>query len=317
MHRVVIIGYGTMFTNLIAGCLDAGCEIVGVFRKDSVKNNFWVKKFKDIINPDLEYNYIKSYNLPEIEARSVNSEEFKNALLKLNPDIILVGSWCEKLSKDIYNLPRIATINAHPSLLPNYRGPNPYFWTIRNREKLSGISFHLVDENYDTGSILAQEIIEILPDETGATLKEKTVIMARKIVCELLKDLKEDIIIPLKQSEEKASYYSHPKNLLIDFHQSSEEISCLIRACYPWCKPYFYHKNICLTSEPVNIEITENTSKYDKNGTIIDIDIKNQRIKVLCNDNKVINLKISLYNRYDSIFTKNYMRRDMRIGQIL
>ena len=69
MLKVVIIGYGEMFTNLIAGALDANCEIVGVLRKETVKYHPAVRKFKDILFPSLDHNYIKSYNLPEIEAR--------------------------------------------------------------------------------------------------------------------------------------------------------------------------------------------------------------------------------------------------------
>ena len=161
MLRVVIVGYGEMFTNLIAATLDANCEIVGILRKDTIKYPKFIKKIKDIINPTLEYSYIKSYNLPEIEAKGVNTEEFRATLLKLNPDIVLVGSWGEKFSKQTYDIPKIATINAHPSLLPKYRGPNPYFWVIRNQEQISGVTFHLMDENYDTGAILAQEEVKI------------------------------------------------------------------------------------------------------------------------------------------------------------
>ena len=101
MLKVVIIGYGEMFTNLIAGTLDANCQICGVLRKETVKYPKFLRKIKDVLNPSLDYNYIRSYNLPEIEAKSVNSPEFKKALLKLNPDIILVGSWGEKIKKEI------------------------------------------------------------------------------------------------------------------------------------------------------------------------------------------------------------------------
>ena len=103
MLRVVIIGYGEMFTNLIAGALDANCEIVGVYRREMIKYHPFIRAIKDVLNPSLDYNYIKSYNLPEICVNSgVNSEEFKRALLKLNPDIILVGSWGEKISKEYF-----------------------------------------------------------------------------------------------------------------------------------------------------------------------------------------------------------------------
>ena len=80
MLKVVIVGYGEMFTNLVAATLDADCEIVGVFRKDSIKHHPFVKKIKDIFNPSIEYSYIKSYKLPEISAKSVNSEKFRKKL---------------------------------------------------------------------------------------------------------------------------------------------------------------------------------------------------------------------------------------------
>ena len=80
MLRVVIVGYGEMFTNLIAGTLDANCEIVGVFRKEMVKYNPIVRIIKDILCPSLDYNYIKSYNLYEIHASGVNSEKFKKEI---------------------------------------------------------------------------------------------------------------------------------------------------------------------------------------------------------------------------------------------
>ena len=223
MLRVVIIGYGEMFTNLIAGTLDANCQIVGVFRDEMRKYNKIVRKLKDIFYPSTDYNYIRSYNLPEIHARGVNTEKFKRELLKLNPDIILVGSWGERISKEVYNIPKIASINAHPSLLPKYRGPNPYFWVIRNREQLSGISFHLINDDYDTGAILAQEEIKVFPSDTGKSLKQRTVLTARGVICELLKDLSEDIIIPLTQIEEKSSYYSYPDDLELDFSKPAEE----------------------------------------------------------------------------------------------
>ena len=91
MLKVVIIGYGEMFTNLIAGTLDANCEIVGVLRKEMVKYNPIVRKFKDTFLPSLDYNYIKSYNLPEIHSRGVNTKEFKNATSYFN--IISENGW--------------------------------------------------------------------------------------------------------------------------------------------------------------------------------------------------------------------------------
>ena len=317
MLRVVIIGYGEMFTNLIAGTLDANCEIVGVLRRESIKYPALIRKFKDTFLPSLDYNYIKSYSLPEIHASGVNTEKFKKELLKLNPDIILVGSWGERISKEIYDIPKIASINAHPSLLPKYRGPNPYFWVIKNQEQATGISFHLIDNDYDTGAILAQEEIKIFPADTGKTLKERTVLTARGVVCELLKDLSEDIIIPLTQAEEKSTYYSHPCNCELDFSKSAEENYALIRAIYPWGEAYFYHDVTPLAVIPLGSEFFDNNTNYTKAGTITGIDIKNKTIDVLCNGGKILRMRTEHYKNYDRFFTRNYIRREIKEGQII
>ena len=319
MLRVVIIGYGEMLTNLIAAALDSNCNIVGVLRNETIKHSPFTIKIKNTIFPSKEYNYLKSYNIPEItDVKSVNSNSFRKKLITLNPDIVLVGSWSEKFEKTTFDIPKIATINAHPSLLPKYRGPNPYFWTIRNCETESGITFHLMDKGFDTGAILAQEKIKISPSETGKSLKQKTVLVARKVACELLNSLKEDIIIPLQQREDRASYYSHPENLEIDFKQSSKEICALIRASYPWTRTWFYHKDTLLTPDPKFCYIEENKTSYNNNGTIVDVDIKNNALSIICGDNKILKLSnLKLYKKIDQPFTKNYIKREIKIGDNL
>jgi len=319
MLKVVIVGYGEMFTNLIAGALDANCKIVGVLRKDTIKYHPVIKWFRDIINPSVEHNYIKSYKLPEINApKGINSAKFKKELLKLNPDIILVGSWGEKFPKEIYSLPKIATINAHPSLLPKYRGPNPYFWVIKNGETTSGVTFHLVTDNYDSGAILAQEEITIYPSDTGKSLKQRTVLTARGVVCELLKDLSEDVIIPLQQREEKATYYSHPEGLELDFKKTSQELYATIRGAYPWYECYFYHDITALTPNPEGTTIIENETSYATAGTVVYADGKTKTVSIVCGDGKVLQMQnINLLKKHDRPFTSNYIAREIVKGNII
>jgi methionyl-tRNA formyltransferase len=307
-----------MFTNLIAGALDAECEIVGVFRRDMIKYPNFIRRLKDIFNPSVEYNYIKSYNLPEIEARGVNTKEFRKKLLKLHPDIMLVGSWGEKFEKETFCIPKVASINAHPSLLPKYRGPNPYFWVIRNQEDRTGISFHLLDNGFDTGAILAQEEIPIDKFETGESLKKKTVLLARGVCRELLKELKEDIIIPLTQRAEVASYYSHPENLCLDFSKSADENYALIRAIHPWGEISFYHN---LTGFVANVKQTSveiNKSNYTQYGTVTSVEHKNRCISVLCGDGKILKMSgIELLQNVDRPFTGNYISSEVKEGDML
>ncbi|MBQ9688854.1 hypothetical protein IJV79_04380, partial [bacterium] len=116
--KVVIIGSGEMLMSLIAGCEDANCKIVGVLRAETVKTSRLKAAFKNVINPSKDYTYVKSHNLNDLRFKTVNSEKFKKELVKLNPDLVIVGSWGEKFKKDIINVPKLGTINVHPSLLP-------------------------------------------------------------------------------------------------------------------------------------------------------------------------------------------------------
>lgn len=320
MLKVVIIGYGEMFTNLIAAALDAKCEIVGVLRKETVKYPAWLRKIKDIICPSLEHNYIRSYNLPEITGvKGVNDEVFRKKLLKLNPDIILVGSWGEKFEKATYDIPKIAAINAHPSLLPKYRGPNPYFWVIKNQELESGISLHLIDEGYDTGAILAQDVVKIYPSDTGKSLKDRTVLSARGLCCELLKDLSEDVIIPLTQREDRATYYSYPEDLELNFSKkTAEENLAVIRAIYPWGRTWFYHDITALTPNHAYTCIEENKTKYKEAGTVVDVQPETRTISVLCSDGRILKMSnLELYKKQDKPFTKYYILRDIHLGDVI
>lgn len=318
MLKVVIVGYGEMFTNLIAAALDAQCEIVGVFRKDMIKYSPVIRSIKDTFNPSLEYSYIKSYGLKEIKARGVNTPEFRKQLLKLNPDIILVGSWGERFEKETFNIPKIASINVHPSLLPKYRGPNPYFWVLKNQEQFTGVTFHLIDNGYDSGAILAQEEIKIYPSDTGESLKQRTVLTARGVACELLNALKEDIIIPLQQREENATYFSHPEELELNFKKSAEENYAAIRAIHPWNRAYFFHNITPIAPDPHATSVEENKTNYTTAGTIVEVDAKSKTIAVLCQDRKVLRMSnVDLYKKQDRFFTRNYIALEVKEGSIL
>lgn len=316
--KVVILGNGPMLTNLIAGCMDAGAQIVGVFRYEKVRYPVIDRILLDIFNPSSEYNYIKSHKFYEINARSANSAEFKKEILKLNADIVLVGTWGEKLKKSIIELPKIATINAHPALLPKYRGPNPYLQAIKHLETESGVTFHLMDEKYDTGAILLQKKVGIDPTDTGLELRKKVVQATREGVKELLVELDEDIIIPLEQDESKASYYRQisEDEVMLDFAKPAAEVSAHIRAFHPWYKCYFGYNSHFFIPNPYRLEIIDGGScivPQQEAGTIVEKSHKERSITVLCGDGMLLKMSgVSLFGMFKQIFTKLYIRNRVK-----
>lgn len=296
--KVIILGCGQMLMSLIAGCMDAGCEIVGVFRYEKVRFPLIDRLIKDTLNPSKEYTYIKSHKLYEIKARSANSAEFKKEVMRLNADLVIVGTWGEKIKKSIINLPKIATINAHPALLPRYRGPNPYLQCIKHLEKESGVTFHLMDENFDTGPILHQKIIPILLDDTGKELRERTYPAARAGVFELINELDNEIIVPVAQDEKVASYFPQisEDEVMLDFFKPAEEVAAHIRAFHPWFKCYFPYNNHFFIPNPYKLEILENKDDKFESGTIIEKSHKDKSVTVVCGDGKLLKMEgLKLY----------------------
>ncbi|MBQ2644952.1 methionyl-tRNA formyltransferase [bacterium] len=313
MTRIVIVGYDQMFANLITGCILAGHTPVGVFRHERIKYHPFLLKLKDIFIPSKDKSFINGYDLYEIKARSVNSEEFRRELVRLNVDIVFIGSWGEKFSEETINIPKIATINCHPSLLPKYRGPNPYIQVILNGEKKTGITFHLVDKNYDTGAILLQSEVEIKSDDTGGSLKARCTKIAEKEIGNLLQQMDTEMIVPVNQKEELATYQPQitEKDILLDFAQSADFIDRKIRALTPWSKCYIPHKNIFFIFKKHEIigETTETTGKLiskDKNS-----------ICIATNDRKIIKFSdLKIYKR-SWLFTKLYVKFCLKIGDII
>lgn len=290
--KVVILGAGQMLTNLIAGCMDAGCNIVGVFRYDKVRLPLIDRLIIDTFNPSQEYTYIKSHNLYEINATSANSAQFKKEILRLNADIILVGTWGEKLKKPIIDLPKMATINVHPSLLPKYRGPNPYLQAIKHLETQSGVTFHLMDEKYDTGALLAQEKVDIEPTDTGTELRKKISSTARKGICELMLNLDTKIVIPIAQDEKYASYFPQitEEEVMLDFSKSAQEVAAHIRSFHPWFKCFFGYNKHFFIPNAYDLEILENKTDKTECGTIIEKSHNERSITVVCGDNKLLKM---------------------------
>jgi methionyl-tRNA formyltransferase len=85
------------------------------------------------------------------------------------PDLAFCASFPIKIPDDALAVPRLGIINAHPALLPRYRGPNPLGWAIRNDEPELGMTLHRMTSEYDSGAIYAQASLPLVGDEDPAT----------------------------------------------------------------------------------------------------------------------------------------------------
>ena len=79
------------------------------------------------------------------------------ALASYHLDLVIVFGFAWKIPQAVLAIPRLGVMNVHVSMLPKYRGPAPLLWAIRNGDTTGGVTVHWMDENFDTGNILAQQ----------------------------------------------------------------------------------------------------------------------------------------------------------------
>ncbi|MHB1679943.1 MAG: methionyl-tRNA formyltransferase [bacterium] len=118
--------------------------------------------------------YIKSsvniigdkYNIPVRTPKTIkNNQEEIDFLVNIKPDLIIVVAYGLILPKNILDIPLYGTINLHPSILPDLRGPSPVHYALLENLKYTGISIMALDEGMDTGPLIAQMKTPISKDE--------------------------------------------------------------------------------------------------------------------------------------------------------
>src|ERR1700693_6287205 len=113
--------------------------------------------------------------IPLLRAWRINDEHSRFELDELGLDAVVMVSFDQIIGARALAIPRHGWLNVHPSLLPAYRGPEPVYWAIAEGAPVSGITMHKAAPKGDSGPILAQARLEILPSDTAGTLTRRLV----------------------------------------------------------------------------------------------------------------------------------------------
>src|SRR5579871_6443023 len=112
----------------------------------------------------------RSSGLRVIDVPHLNHDDTRATLMSLEPDLLVRVSG-GVLSKKIFNVPRLATLNIHHGMAPMIRGVWSIPWAlIENRKEWIGATVHFIDEGIDTGKVLWRGQPQIAPGDTGVTL---------------------------------------------------------------------------------------------------------------------------------------------------
>jgi methionyl-tRNA formyltransferase len=151
------------------------------------------------------------------------------------PELLVSWFWTKRLPPRVLGL--APSIGVHPSLLPRHRGPDPTFWAIDSGDETTGVTAHSLDEEYDTGDILAQRTLPIRPSwnawELARALDRPSLALLRQLV-EAFAEGRPPRAVP--QDEARATSAPEPtdEELAIQWGWPASRIERRVRAAAPW-----------------------------------------------------------------------------------
>lgn len=176
-------------------------------------------------------DYVQSKGIPIIQTHSVNSPQFYQTLESVRPDIILVAAWPQIIKPHVLAVEGLTVVNCHGSLLPKYRGACPFIAALYYGDSETGVTFQRMDEGVDTGDILHQETVPILPTDNSVVLSYRIADRIRDIMPSFLEQLAAGVVVPRPQVGEPSYVPMYqPEWGWIQWHQTPETIARRIRA---------------------------------------------------------------------------------------
>ena len=223
--RILFVGIPDMAYIGLDGLLMAGVNIVGVLGPKKDHNMYY--DFK---------SFALSRRLNYIDYDELDEPQLLETIKKLDVDAAVVCSFNYKIPRALLNATKDGFINVHPSMLPKYRGGNPYSRVIMNGETETGVTIHFMDESFDTGDIIAQKAYHIHSKATMGTLFNELNVLGIELLLQVLQSYETEPLprIPQPKGDFISGKGLDERDIFINYNKTAEEIERFIRGLNPF-----------------------------------------------------------------------------------
>ena len=264
--KVILMGSGALACPLLEGILAAGRDELAavVTQPDRAGGRGMQCQSCEVKTLAL------SRHLPVFTPENASDDAFVAQLAALRPDVVVVACFGQFLKKNLLAVPRLGTINVHPSLLPKFRGASPLQWTLANGETETGVTVLHVTPKMDAGDILAQEKYPIAPDDDYGSLEPKLAARGAELLVRVLDDFRAGRTQGAPQDDAQATFARKlaKEDGLVDWSLPAEAIRNQLRGFAPWPGAYtFLPGGILLKLHAVR---TEAGTAEAAPGTVLD-----------------------------------------------
>ena len=231
--KIVFMGTPEFAVESLKALVEGGYEVVGVVTVPDRKTGRGLK-----LTPSPVKEYAESLALPLLQPDSLKDQDFLDRLSDMGADIFIVVAF-RMLPKAVWSMPPMGTFNLHASMLPAYRGAAPINWALINGETVTGVTTFMLDEHMDTGALLFQQEVDILPEDNVGTLYARLMTEGAKLVLKTVDAIADGSAEPMSQdvSGLDPARMAAPKigrmTGAIDWNWSAVRIHNLVRGLSP------------------------------------------------------------------------------------
>lgn len=235
--------------------------------------------------------YAVANNLPLLQPINLKDPQFVEELRSLGANLFVVIAF-RMLPEVVWSMPELGTFNLHASLLPKYRGAAPINWAVINGDTETGVTTFFLKHEIDTGDIIRQEKINILPTDNVGDVHDKLMMLGADLTIDTIEhiiagDLK---TIPQDDILQGAEPTPAPKifkdTCLIDWSKQAVNVHNLVRGLSPY--PAAWTNFVQEGKEPITMKIFESAVvEYDGLLTPGKFTIEANRMFVDCSDARI------------------------------
>ncbi len=227
MTRAVVFAYHNVGVRCLKALVARGVDVaLVVTHQDSPGETIWF---------DSVARTAADYAIPTVTPVDPNATEIVARVAASRPDFLFSFYYRSMLGAPLLALPPRGALNMHGSLLPKYRGRVPVNWAIIRGESETGATLHYMEEKPDSGDIVAQNSVPILPDDTAKEVFDKVTVAAELTLFSALPALLAGTAARIAQDLSRGSYFGgrRPEDGVIDWSQGARSIHNLVRAVAP------------------------------------------------------------------------------------
>jgi methionyl-tRNA formyltransferase len=230
--RVLFIGTGEIGAPVLRWLLKSDeHQVVGVVTQPDKP----VGRAQRIEGPPIKAA-LGTAEVPVWQPKRIKADEAIAEIRALAPDVIVVIAYGQILPRAVLDIPRIACLNLHASLLPRHRGAAPIQAAIVAGDPETGVTVMYMDEGLDTGDIMLQKRIEIAANETGGSLHDRLAEIAPAALDQALAALRGGTAPRIPQESSIATYAAklEREDGRLDWTETTALLERKVRAFDPW-----------------------------------------------------------------------------------